>query len=75
MNNRQIYKSEGEEMIWSFNGDGTPFRIKHINSVFIKTHLLVINDHLGNDLDWVYIFEDVLLQRRVNKISKIRSRI
>lgn len=74
MNIRQIYKSQGEEMVWSFNGDGAPFKIKHLDSSFIKTHLLVINNELGNDLDWIYIFEDVLLQRRAQKINKIKQR-
>ena len=71
----EIYKSQGEEMVWIWNYKGSkPVKIKHLNTLFIKNKIDFL---MKNNIDvssWFYIFQDVLLKRRVKKINKIKQR-
>jgi len=68
----EYYKTVGEDLLYGLN------TISNMSDDQIKQELDLMDDGFGFILmipEWIYIFEDVLKKRRINKINKIKKNI
>ena len=72
------YKEAGNSLYWTME-DGVYIRIKNMDDEYLNHALKTLNikrKHIsGTRSAWIYIFEDVLMKRRINKINKIKKNI
>jgi len=68
----EYYKTVGEDLLYGLN------KISDMSDDQIKQALDLMDDGFGFILmipEWIYIFEDVLKKRRINKLNKVISNI
>ena len=70
------YKEKGDNLLWSMK-DGNLIKINNMTTKYITNCINMMKNKEQNDRikAWIFIFEDVIIKRRINIINKIKNKI